>query len=109
MPMGGMLAQAALTPSQINDFLDAALKGIGPLTVIGEVQAVSAPGSGHLYFTLADPEQVVNCVTWKSQRSQVGPEFEAERRFARQCLALREVPQELWAAAQGPAQGLVVG
>jgi exodeoxyribonuclease VII large subunit len=69
MPMGGLLAQMELTPSQINDFLDEILKGLGPMTVVGEVQGVSKAGSGHLYFTLADPDQCVNCVTWRTQMS----------------------------------------
>ncbi len=60
-----------LTPSRLTALARELLEGAFPLIwVEGELSRVSRPASGHLYFTLKDPQAQVACVMYRS-RSQL--------------------------------------
>ena len=47
------------------------LRGIPGGWVEGEVQGLRRPGSGHVYFTLADHEAAIGCIVWRSRAGRI--------------------------------------
>jgi exodeoxyribonuclease VII large subunit len=47
------------------------LRAIPSGWVEGEVQRLRRPGSGHVYFTLADREAAIECVVWRSRAGRI--------------------------------------
>ncbi len=47
------------------------LRGLPGGWVEGEVQDMSRPGSGHVYFTLADREARIGCIVWRSRAGRI--------------------------------------
>ena len=56
----------AESPSAIWSRVNGTLRALGGGIVEGEVQQVSHPASGHVYFTLTDGEANVRCTMWRS-------------------------------------------
>ncbi len=56
----------AESPSAIWRRIGEALGSLGGGIVEGEVQQVTTPASGHLYFTLSDGEASIRCIMWRS-------------------------------------------
>jgi exodeoxyribonuclease VII large subunit len=60
--------RAVLTPSALNSLAREIVEGAFPLLWIeGELSNVSRPGSGHLYFTLKDPQAQVRCAMFRNR------------------------------------------
>lgn len=71
---GGPPAAQALTVSQLTGLIEGALKAKLPASVLvrGEVSNLRLHGaSGHLYFTLKDPDACIDCVMFKSAAGQL--------------------------------------
>lgn len=65
-PRGG--GANLLSVRQVNELVRGAIQQqLAPtLHIIGEIGDLSRPASGHLYFTLKDPDSELRCVMWKS-------------------------------------------
>jgi exodeoxyribonuclease VII large subunit len=57
--------------SRLATVIQRALANVHPGWVEGEVQRLRRAGSGHVYFTLADEDAVVDCVVWRSEALQI--------------------------------------
>ncbi|MDR1081018.1 MAG: exodeoxyribonuclease VII large subunit [Deltaproteobacteria bacterium] len=63
------LFQDILTPTSVADRLKILMgKEFGRVAVAAELASVTAPPSGHVYFTLKDQASTLNAVVWKSSR-----------------------------------------
>ncbi len=62
-----------LSVRQVNDLVSGALAAHVPSTlhVLGEISNLSQPSSGHLYFTLKDPNSELRCVMWRSTAAKL--------------------------------------
>jgi len=72
-------AQKVYTVSEINWMVKDLLvrePSLQKLLVVGEVFEASIPSSGHLYFSLKDPDSVLRCVMWKTRADRL--EFKLE-------------------------------
>src|SRR3954452_1949504 len=67
-------AREMLSVSQLTHIIESALKTGVPSTVLvsGELSNVNLHrGSGHLYFTLKDAVNCIDCVMWKSELAKL--------------------------------------
>lgn len=63
-----------LSVSQLNSYLRELLESdenLQDIWVQGEISNLSQPSSGHLYFTLKDPEAAIRCVMWRSTAARL--------------------------------------
>ncbi|HEY9122588.1 MAG TPA: exodeoxyribonuclease VII large subunit [Brevefilum sp.] len=63
-----------LSVSQLNSYLRQLLESdeiLQDIWVQGEISNLSQPSSGHLYFTLKDPEAAIRCVMWRSTAARL--------------------------------------
>ncbi|KUK92298.1 MAG: xseA, partial [Anaerolineaceae bacterium 46_22] len=63
-----------LSVSQLNSYLRQLLESdeiLQDIWVQGEISNLSQPSSGHLYFTLKDPEAAIRCVMWRSTATRL--------------------------------------
>jgi exodeoxyribonuclease VII large subunit len=61
---------ANFTVTEVNAYLRELMEGdptLQDIWVQGEVSNLSTPRSGHMYFTLKDPNATLRCVMWRSQ------------------------------------------
>ena len=68
-PLGGgprRTAEKPLTVSQVADAWNRTLRGLGSVSIVGEVSDLSHARSGHLYFTLTDGSARLQCKAWSS-------------------------------------------
>ncbi|MCK4342463.1 MAG: exodeoxyribonuclease VII large subunit [Phycisphaerae bacterium] len=67
-----------LSVRQVNELIRGALARYVPATlhVLGEIGDLSRPASGHLYFSLKDPDSELRCVMWRSSAARL--KFEPE-------------------------------
>jgi len=62
------LQSGVWSPSQLNRHVRQVIESdyrLGDLWLAGEVANLSHPASGHLYFSVRDPEAAVRCVMWR--------------------------------------------
>jgi exodeoxyribonuclease VII large subunit len=65
---------ANFTVSEVNAYLRELMEAdptLQDIWVQGEVSNLSVPRSGHMYFTLKDPNATLRCVMWRSQVAQL--------------------------------------
>ncbi|MDT8381895.1 MAG: exodeoxyribonuclease VII large subunit [Brevefilum sp.] len=63
-----------LSVSQLNSYLRQLLESdeiLQDIWVKGEISNLSQPSSGHLYFTLKDPEAAIRCVMWRNTAARL--------------------------------------
>jgi len=68
-PLGGgprRTADKPLTVSQVAQAWNRTLRGLGSVSIVGEVSDLSHAPSGHLYFTLTDGSARLQCKAWSS-------------------------------------------
>ena len=64
---------AILSVSELNRAARAALEdSLPPLRVEGEISNLARPGSGHLYFSLKDPDAQVRCAMFRGANRRLG-------------------------------------
>ncbi|MDX8402705.1 MAG: exodeoxyribonuclease VII large subunit, partial [Mariprofundaceae bacterium] len=84
-PASNGAGEAPLTVTELTARIRQALeRGFARVTVIGEVSRLTAPPSGHLYFTIKDAGAAISAVIWRSTlaRLPVRPEDGGEFVFA---------------------------
>ena len=64
---------ATVTPHAVNEMVRGALAKCIPdtLHVLGEIGDISRPHSGHIYFSLKDPQSELRCVMWRSAAAKL--------------------------------------
>jgi exodeoxyribonuclease VII large subunit len=62
---------SALRVTELATQIQRSLRDISPGWVEGEVQKLRRPGSGHVYFTLADRDAAIECVVWRSRVDRI--------------------------------------
>ena len=81
------------TVSELNESVRRRLEqGFGKLWLEGEISNLSAPASGHLYFTLKDSDAQVRCALFRSARRNGRRESEQRPGFS-SCQDARELTQ----------------
>lgn len=63
--------EAVMRVAALAGAIQGALRGIPSGWVEGEVQRLRRPGSGHVYFTLADRDAAIECVVWRSRAGRI--------------------------------------
>jgi exodeoxyribonuclease VII large subunit len=71
---------ATLRVADLAASVQRALRNVPSGWVEGEVQKLRRPGSGHVYFTLADRDAAIECVVWRSRVGRIA-EWPSEGRL----------------------------
>jgi len=69
-----MTLRRALTVAELTAVIRGVISSspdLEDVLVEGEISNLSLPASGHLYFTLKDPNASLSCVIWRSQRAEI--------------------------------------